>query len=99
MVSSQIVINQIVQDDIYLDDCFSWKNMKELTLERADQLELVLNQGGFPLKGAAFSKRDSPSNLPADDCSVKVAEINVRKTYHPISSNKKAMCIKTCRSV
>ena len=49
--------------------------MEELALERADQLELVLNQGGFSLKVDTSSKRDPPSNLSADDCSVKIVGI------------------------
>ena len=47
--------------------------MEELALEEADQLELVLNRGGFSLKGVTFSKRDPPNNLSTDDCSVNVA--------------------------
>ena len=50
-------INQIVQDDIYVDDCLSGKNTDELALEKPDQLELVLNRGGFSIKGVTFSKR------------------------------------------
>ena len=68
------LINQIVQNDIYVDDCLSGKNT-ELSLEKADQLELVLNRGGFSLKGVTFSKRDPPNNLSADYCSVNVARM------------------------
>ena len=67
------LINQIVQNDTYVDDCLSGENMEELALEEADQLELVLNRGGFSLKGVTFSKRDPPNNLSTDDCSVNVA--------------------------
>ena len=34
------LINQIVQNDIYVDDCFSAENTEELALEKPDQLEL-----------------------------------------------------------
>ena len=37
------LINQIVQNDIYVDDCLSEENTEELALEKVDQLELVLN--------------------------------------------------------
>ena len=67
------LINQIVQNDIYVDDCLSRENTEELALEKADQLELVLNRGGFSLKGVTFSKRDPPNNLSTDDCSVNMA--------------------------
>ena len=56
-----------------MDDCLSGENTEELALEKADQLELVLNRGGFSLKGVTFSKRDPPNNLSTDDCSVNVA--------------------------
>ena len=40
---------------------------------RADQLELVLNRGGFSLKGVTFSGTDSPSKLSKDESSINVA--------------------------
>ena len=43
-------INHIVQKDIYVDDCLSGaQNLKDAMI-RADQIELVLNRGGFSLK-------------------------------------------------
>ena len=66
-------INQIVQNNIYADDCLSGENREELFLERVDQSELLLNQGYISLRRVTFSKRDPPSNLPADNCSVNVA--------------------------
>ena len=56
-----------------MDDGLSGENTYELALEKAGQLELVLNRGGFSLKGVTFSKRDPPNNLSTDDCSVNVA--------------------------
>lgn len=49
------------------------KNPERLALEKADQLELALNWGGFLLNRVTFTKRDPPGNLSADDCSVNVA--------------------------
>ena len=49
------LINQIVQNDIYVDDCLSGENTEELAQEKADQIELVLNWGGFSLKGVTFT--------------------------------------------
>ena len=37
------LINKIVQNDIYVDIRFSRKNTEEKVLERACQLELVVN--------------------------------------------------------
>ena len=43
-------VNHIVQKDIYVDDCLSdAQNLKDAMI-RADQIELVLNRGGFSLK-------------------------------------------------
>ena len=72
-VKEHPLINQIVQNYIYVDDCLLWKNTGEVALEKADQLELVLNRGGFSLKTVTFSKKDPPNNLSADDCSVNMA--------------------------
>ena len=47
------------------------ENTEELAQEKADQIELVLNWGGFSLKGVTFSKRNPSSNFSADDCSDK----------------------------
>ena len=49
-----------------MDYYFSGENTEELALERADQLESVLHQGGFLLKRVTFSKRDPSINLSAD---------------------------------
>ena len=45
--------------------------MKKAML-RADQLELVLNRGGFSLKGVTFSGTDPPSKLSKDESSINV---------------------------
>lgn len=37
------------------------------TLQKADQLELVLDKGGFPLIEITFSWKDPLSILPAED--------------------------------
>ena len=75
MVKEYPLINQIVTDNIYANDCLSGESTVESALEKAEHLELVLNRGGFSLKGVTFSKIDPPSNLSADDCSVKVARL------------------------
>ena len=53
-------VNQIVQNDIYV----------KKALKRADELELVLNCGGFTLKGITFTRGDPPSALSTEDSSV-----------------------------
>ena len=60
---------EIVQNDIYLDDCLSGEENVKKVLKRADDLELVLNRGGFTLKGITFTEGDPPSALSIDDSS------------------------------
>ena len=68
-------VSQIVQNDIYVDDCLSGDENVEKALQRADELELVLNHGSFTLKGITFTGSDPPSALSADDSRVNVAGI------------------------
>ena len=42
-------------------------------LKRADELEVVLNRGGFVLKGITFSNQDPPESLSDDGKSINVA--------------------------
>ena len=39
---------------------------------RADQMEIVLNRGGFALKGVSFSGKDPPECLTNDGFSINV---------------------------
>ena len=65
-------VNQIVQNDVYVDDCLSGEENIEKALQRADDLELVLNRGGFTLKGIIFTEGDPPSALSTYDSSIIV---------------------------
>ena len=66
-------INEIVQDDIYVDDCISGEETDERAMQSADELEIVLARGGFTLKGFTFSGKPPPPNLTEDGLSVNVA--------------------------
>ena len=66
-------VNQIVQNDIYVDDCFSGEENVKEALKGADELELVLNRGGLTPKGITFTGSHPPSALSGDDSSVNVA--------------------------
>ena len=48
------------------------ENVKKAS-KRADELELVLNCGGFTVKGITFTGGDPPKALSTDDSSVNVA--------------------------
>ena len=66
-------VNNIVQNNIYVDDCISGEATTELSFQRADELTLVLIRGGFCLKGFTFSGLDPPKALSEDRKSINVA--------------------------
>lgn len=53
-------VDKIVHKDFYADDCISGEDSMKLANQRADQLKLVLNKGGFFLKGITFSGKNPP---------------------------------------
>ena len=55
--------NEIIQDDLYMDDCLSGQQSYELGKVVTDSLQMVLNMGGFHLKGITFSGFDPPTHL------------------------------------
>ena len=65
--------NEIVNEDIYVDDCLSGEDLYDINRDTTDGLEIMLNKGGFHLKGITFSGYDPPENLSNDDKSVTVA--------------------------
>ena len=62
----------IINDDIYVDDCFSGDTSEEGVREKTDELCVALSKGGFDLKGFALSKEDPPEHLSHDGKSVLV---------------------------
>ena len=66
-------INEIVNKDVYVDDCISGEPTQCLSFQTADELTLVLMHGGFCLKGFTFSGSDPPKHLSEDGESVNVA--------------------------
>ena len=66
-------INEIVNKDVYVDDCMSGEPTETFSFQRADELSLVLMHGGFRLKGFTFSGSDPPKQLSDDGQSVNVA--------------------------
>ena len=59
-------VKQIVHGDVYVDDCVTGEESIDLAHQRADEIELVLNRGGFHLKGVCFSGEDPPKDLTDD---------------------------------
>ena len=66
-------VNEIVKNDIHVDDCISGEQSEKEALKRADELEVVLNRGGFVLKRITFSNQDPPESLSDDGKTINVA--------------------------
>ena len=65
--------HEIINGDIYVDDCMSGENTYDQVCKTTDGLKLVLNRGGFDLKGYTFSGFDPPEHLRNADKSINVA--------------------------
>ena len=64
--------NEIIRRDIHVDDCLSgeksWNKVRT-----TDNIKIVLNKGGFCLKGLTFLGQDPPEDLSNDKVHVNVA--------------------------
>ena len=80
-------IDEIVRKDFYVDDCLSGEESVEMAFKRADQLETILNRGGFSLKGITFSGRRPPEELSEDGISLVVGGIRWYPEEDEISVN------------
>ena len=65
--------HNIVLKDTYMDDIMSGELSVELAEQRADEMEIMFNRGGFSSKGATISGRDPDPALSADGVSILVA--------------------------
>ena len=65
--------NEIIQNDIYVDDCMSGSSSTRLAYQLSDELSVVLKKGGFTLKGITFSGQRPIPELTQDGISVSVA--------------------------
>ena len=89
---------EIIHKDIYVDDCLSGSSTETLALKLSDELQIVVNRGGFSLKGFTLSGYPSYESLSSDGESLGVAglrwypeddkvaldisELNFSRTYH-----------------
>ena len=64
--------SKIIKSDVYVDDCISGESSMRKAIERADELELIVNRGGFNLKGVSFSGQDPDDHLSDDGKSLVV---------------------------
>ena len=66
-------IKEIVDKDVYVDDCLTGALSLELAYKIADELTVVVNKGGFNLKGITFSGKPPLQGLSKDGESINVA--------------------------
>ena len=67
------MICEIIHKDIYADDCLSGSSRKTSAFKLSDELQIVVNRGGFSLKGFTFSVYPPCGSLSSDGESVAVA--------------------------
>ena len=65
-------IHEIIHNDIYVDDCLTGESETNTAYMRADDLQLIINRGGFKLKGVTFSGAHPPPDLSDDGISIAV---------------------------
>ena len=66
-------IFNMVNKDIYVDDCLSGGPSLDATMKCTDELELILNKGGFTLKGITITGKEPHESLSSDGSSISVA--------------------------
>ena len=66
---------EIVNHDVYVDDCVSGESSEEERMQATDQLQLSLETGGFTLKGFTFSGSDPDEKLSDDGKSIMVGGV------------------------
>ena len=66
-------ICEIIPKDIYVDDCLSGSLTETSAFKLSDELQIVVNRGGFSLKGFTFSGYPPCGSLSSDGESVGVA--------------------------
>ena len=66
---------EIVNNDVYVDDCISGEMTENDRLKATDQLKLSLEKGTFTLKGLTFSGEDPDITLSEDEKSLNTGGI------------------------
>ena len=64
--------HEIVENDIYVDDCISGSATEAQGLQDTDELKLSVGTGGFDWKGFTVSSRDPDTNLSGGEMFVLV---------------------------
>lgn len=64
---------EIIEEDVYVDDCFAGEDTINQAHKRSDEIEVVVNRASFKLKGVSFSGEDPDESLTDDGVSISVA--------------------------
>ena len=72
-------VNEVISKDVYVDDCITGEDTTNQAKETANNLEVVINKGGFRLKGFTFSGSDPPQALSHDGKTISVGGM----VWHP----------------
>eukprot|EP00794_Sanderia_malayensis_P002417 gene2417-biopygen1303 len=65
-------VSQIIQNDVYVDDCITGESSTKEAFKRADELETVTSRGSFILKGFTFSRIKPSEDLSDYGASIAV---------------------------
>ncbi len=66
-------VYEVVMKDVYVDDCMSGELSESSVMRRMDEMEIVLNNGGFTFKGCTVSGRPPEKELSKDGVTISVA--------------------------
>lgn len=80
-------VNNIVQEEVFVDNCLTGETNHQKAHARSDQLEKFPNRGGFQSKGVVFSGEEPPSSLSEDNETIFVAEMKWFVTEDMLSLN------------
>ena len=79
--------SRIIKKDIYVDDCISGAASRPKASQRGDEIELIVNRGGYKLKGITLSGENPKDNLSDDGESLIVAGLKWLPKEDVISLN------------
>ena len=80
-------VNDVVQNDVYVDDCLSGEMGRTKAHVLADGIEVVLGKGNFRTKGVSFSGEDPIESLTDDGETIHVAGMKWHPKNDTISLN------------
>ncbi len=92
-------VSEIVHKDTYMDDILSGAATSGEALRFTDELELVLNFGGFTFKGFTVSGRDPDEALTKDGCQYQChwPSLVFKRRYVPFGCERAQLCKETRR--